>query len=295
MASDGMFQSNLASLPLVARGKVRDVYAVNPDLLLIVATDRLSAFDVILPTPIPDKGKILTKLSNFWFDKLAQIIPNHLTGIAPDRVVAEEERSQIEGRAVVVKRMKPLPIEAVVRGYLDGSGWAEYCSKGTVCGIPLLRGLPRAAALPEPIFTPSTKAPAGAHDEYISFKAVEALIGSALAVRVRDAALALYREASKYAFERGVIIADTKFEFGVDGAGKLYLIDEVLTPDSSRFWARETYASGQTPESFDKQFVRDWLQSIHFNKRPPAPVVPAEIITKTSSKYYEALSRLTSN
>ncbi|MDZ4252651.1 MAG: phosphoribosylaminoimidazolesuccinocarboxamide synthase [Sulfuritalea sp.] len=288
-----MFESGLSSLPLVARGKVRDIYAVDSDRLLLVATDRLSAFDVVLPTPIADKGRILTRLSNFWFDKLAHIVPNHLTHVDPQSVVAENERSRVAERAVVVKRMTPLPIEAVVRGYLDGSGWAEYLQEGSVCGIRLPPGLPRASRLAEPIFTPSTKAAAGFHDQYLAFDAVAELIGRDIAEQVRAVALALYRFAAAYAIERGVIIADTKFEFGLDAGGRLHLIDEVLTPDSSRFWAREAYAVGTRPESFDKQFVRDWLNEILFDKRPPAPEVPADIAAKTTRKYYEALQRLT--
>ena len=291
--SSPMFESGLSSLPLVARGKVRDIYAVDGDRLLLVATDRLSAFDVVLPTPITDKGRILTRLSNFWFGKLAHIVPNHLTHVDPQRVVAENERSQVAERAVVVKRMAPLPIEAVVRGYLDGSGWAEYLAEGSVCGIRLPPALPRAARLAEPIFTPSTKAAAGSHDQYMAFDAVAELVGRDIAEKVRAVALALYRFAAAYAIERGVIIADTKFEFGLDAGGRLHLIDEVLTPDSSRFWAREAYAVGTKPESFDKQFVRDWLTEIRFDKRPPAPEVPADIAAKTTRKYYEALQRLT--
>jgi phosphoribosylaminoimidazole-succinocarboxamide synthase len=288
-----VFESSIKSLPLLGRGKVRDIYAVGDDKLLIVTTDRLSAFDVVLPTPIPDKGRILTDLAAFWFNKLAHIIPNQLTGIAPETVVAPHEVDQVRGRAIVVKRLQPLPIEAVVRGYLEGSGWNEYREKQSVCGIKLAPGLQRAAKLPEPIFTPATKAEAGHHDENIDFAAVEKMIGSALAVQVRDAAIRLYKEASDYALTRGIIIADTKFEFGLDGAGKLYLIDEALTPDSSRFWPVVTYRPGESPQSFDKQYIRNWLESIGFNKKPPAPEVPADIAQRTSDKYREALVRLT--
>jgi phosphoribosylaminoimidazole-succinocarboxamide synthase len=287
-----VFESSIKSLPLLARGKVRDIYAVGDDKLLIVATDRLSAFDVVLPTPIPDKGKILTELADFWFGKLAHIIPNQLTGIAPESVVAPDEAGQVKGRGIVVKRLKPLPIEAVVRGYLEGSGWKEYQASQSVCGIRLPAGLRRAAKLPHPIFTPATKAEAGTHDENIDFATVEKLIGASLAAAVRDAAIRLYQEAAEYALSRGIIIADTKFEFGLDDAGKLYLIDEALTPDSSRFWPAATYKAGVSPESFDKQYIRNWLESIGFDKKPPGPQVPADIAQRTSDKYREALSRL---
>jgi phosphoribosylaminoimidazole-succinocarboxamide synthase len=288
-----VFESAIKSLPLLARGKVRDIYAVGDDKLLIVTTDRLSAFDVVLPTPIPDKGKILTALADFWFKKLAHIIPNQLTGIAPESVVAPDEAGQVKGRAIVVWRLKPLPIEGVVRGYLEGSGWSEYQASQSVCGIRLPAGLQRAAKLPRPIFTPATKAEAGTHDENIDFAAVEKLLGSGLATAVRDAAIRLYEEAAEYALSRGIIIADTKFEFGLDDAGKLYLIDEALTPDSSRFWPAATYQPGVSPESFDKQYIRNWLESIGFNKKPPGPQVPADIAQRTSDKYREALNRLT--
>jgi phosphoribosylaminoimidazole-succinocarboxamide synthase len=287
-----VFESSIKSLPFLARGKVRDIYAVGDDKLLLVATDRLSAFDVVLPTPIPDKGKILTELADFWFRKLAHIIPNQLTGIAPESVVAPDEAGQVKGRAIVVKRLKPLPIEAVVRGYLEGSGWSEYQLSQSICGIKLPAGLPRAAKLPHPIFTPATKAEAGTHDENIDFAAVEKLLGAALAAAVRDVAIRLYQEAAEYALSRGIIIADTKFEFGLDDAGKLYLIDEALTPDSSRFWPAATYKVGGSPESFDKQYIRNWLESIGFDKKPPGPQVPADIAQKTSDKYREALTRL---
>jgi phosphoribosylaminoimidazole-succinocarboxamide synthase len=289
-----MYQSSIQSLPLIARGKVRDIYAVGDDKLLIVTTDRLSAFDVILPTPIPDKGKILTALAGFWFEKLAHVVPNQLTGIDPATVVAASEREQVAGRAIVVNKYKVLPIEAVVRGYLEGSGWSEYSQAQAVCGIRLPGGLQRASKLPEPIFTPATKAEAGEHDENIDFATCEKLIGPARAAEVRDTAIRLYKEAADYALKRGIIIADTKFEFGVDANGKLHLIDEALTPDSSRFWPLDTYKVGESPQSYDKQFIRNWLESIGFNKKPPAPEVPADIAQKTSDKYREALTRLAS-
>jgi phosphoribosylaminoimidazole-succinocarboxamide synthase len=288
-----LFESSLTSLPLLGRGKVRDIYAVDADRLLIVTTDRLSAFDVILPDPIPDKGKVLTAVSGFWFSRLGHIVPNHLTGTEPESVVTPRERDQVNGRSVVVRRLKPLPIEAVVRGYLIGSGWKDYQRDGTVCGIRLPVGMKQAGRLPEPIFTPATKAEAGAHDENIDYAAVERLIGPALAAQVRDVALRLYAEAAAYALERGIIIADTKFEFGQDAAGTLYLIDEALTPDSSRFWPADQYREGSSPPSFDKQFVRDYLETLDWDKRAPGPRLPAEIVARTSEKYREALARLT--
>jgi phosphoribosylaminoimidazole-succinocarboxamide synthase len=287
-----MFESSIASLPLIGRGKVRDIYAVGDDKLLLVATDRLSAYDVILPTPIPEKGRVLTELANFWFARLAKIIPNQLTGIDPLTVVAPGEREQVRGRSIVVKRLKPLPIEAVVRGYLEGSGWKEYSESGKVCGIPLPPGLMRASKLPQPIFTPATKAEAGHHDENISFEETAKRIGEDRARQVRDTAIALYQAAADYALQRGIIIADTKFEFGLDDQGRLHLIDEVLTPDSSRFWPLDTWREGASPESFDKQYVRNWLDSIGFERKPPAPAMPAEVARKTSEKYQEALRRL---
>ncbi len=287
-----MLLSSIQSLPLVARGKVRDMYAVGEDKLLLVTSDRLSAYDVILPTPIPHKGEILVALANFWFAKLAHIVPNQLTGIDPETVVAPGERDQVRGRAIVVNKYQVLPIEAVVRGYLEGSGWQEYERSQSVCGVTLPAGLARAAKLPQPIFTPATKAKAGEHDENIDFAACEKIIGAARAAEVRQTAIKLYSEAAAYALTRGIIIADTKFEFGLDAAGKLHLIDEVLTPDSSRFWPLETYKVGASPESFDKQYIRNWLDSIGFDRRPPAPVVPAEIAARTSDKYREALTRL---
>lgn len=290
-----LHESNLSSLPLLHRGKVRDLYAVDDQHLLIVQTDRLSAFDVILPNPVPGKGQVLTTLSNFWFARLGHIIPNHLSGIAPEEVVkSDADREQIKGRAFVVRRLKPLPIEAIVRGYLVGSGWKEYKKSGSVCGIALPAGLQEAQQLPQPLFTPSTKAVAGEHDENISFDQVVKLMGEARADEVRAASLALYSQAAEYAATKGIIIADTKFEFGVDTAGKMYLIDEALTPDSSRFWPAESYRVGSNPPSFDKQFVRDWLEASGWNKQPPAPQVPAEVLQKTSDKYHEALRRLMS-
>jgi len=286
---DALHESNLPSLKFLHRGKVRDLYEIDSEHLLIVQTDRLSAFDVILPTPIPGKGKVLTAVSNFWFNKLAHVIPNHLTAIPPESVVlTEAECAQVRGRAFVTKKLKPLPIEAIVRGYLVGSGWKDYQKSGAVCGIPLPPGLQEAQKLPQPLFTPSSKAAVGEHDENISFEAVQKLLGPAIAEQVKNATLALYTEAANYALTRGIIIADTKFEFGVDGAGKLYLIDEAITPDSSRFWPADQYRVGSNPPSFDKQFVRDWLESSGWNKQPPAPQVPDEVLQKTAEKYREA-------
>jgi phosphoribosylaminoimidazole-succinocarboxamide synthase len=289
-----LHESNLTSLPLLHRGKVRDLYAVGGDKLLVVQTDRLSAFDVILPEPIPGKGEVLTTMSNFWLNKLQHVIPNHLTGIAPESVVkSDAERAQVRGRAFVAKKLKPLPIEAIVRGYLAGSGWKDYQKTGAVCGIKLPVGLREAEKLPEPLFTPSTKAAVGDHDENISFAQTVELLGEARAKEVRAATLALYIEAANYAANRGIIIADTKFEFGVDEAGKLYLIDEALTPDSSRFWPADQYRVGSNPPSFDKQFVRDWLEASGWNKRYPAPSIPQDVLQKTADKYHEALFKLT--
>jgi phosphoribosylaminoimidazole-succinocarboxamide synthase len=289
-----LLQSSIKSLPLINQGKVRDIYDVDADKMLIIATDRLSAFDVILPTPIAGKGAVLTQIANFWFDKLAHIIPNHLTGIAPESVVKDvAEHAQLGERAIVVKKLKPLPIEAVVRGYLVGSGWKEYQKSGTVCGISLPAGLQEASRLPEPIFTPSTKAELGTHDENITFEQTVALVGPELAAKVRDAAIPLYKAAAEYAFTKGIIIADTKFEFGLDAAGTLYLIDEALTPDSSRFWPAQQYQVGSNPPSFDKQYVRDWLEASGWNKQAPGPELPADVATETSEKYREALRQLT--
>ena len=288
-----LHQSSIKSLPLLHRGKVRDLYEVDAQHLLIVQTDRLSAFDVILSDPIPGKGEVLTMVSNFWFNKLRHVIPNHLTGVAPESVVkGEEEQAQVKGRAFVTRKLKPLPIEAIVRGYLAGSGWKDYQKTGAVCGIKLPAGLREAEKLPQPLFTPSTKAAAGAHDENISFAQTVELLGETRANEVRDATLALYTEAANYAAGRGIIIADTKFEFGVDEAGKLYLIDEALTPDSSRFWPADQYRVGSNPPSFDKQFVRDWLESSGWNKQPPPPRIPQDVLQKTAGKYREAAQRL---
>ncbi|MEO4045926.1 phosphoribosylaminoimidazolesuccinocarboxamide synthase [Pseudomonas sp. CAU 1711] len=281
------------SLKKLYSGKVRDLYEIDDKRMLMVASDRLSAFDVILDEPIPEKGKILTAISNFWFDKLKHLVPNHFTGDKVEDVVAAAELPLVAGRAVVAKRLKPVAVEAIVRGYIVGSGWKEYQKSGTVCGIQLPAGLREAAKLPQPIFTPSTKAAVGDHDENISFEQCEAIIGAELAAQVRDTAIALYSAAVEYAATRGIIIADTKFEFGLDEDGTLTLMDEALTPDSSRFWPADSYAEGSNPPSFDKQFVRDWLESTGWNKQPPAPAVPAEVAQKTADKYREALTRLT--
>jgi phosphoribosylaminoimidazole-succinocarboxamide synthase len=266
---------------------------VDANRLLIVTTDRLSAFDVVMNEPIPGKGEVLTAVSNFWFDKLQHIIPNHLTGDAPESVVAPKEADQVRGRAIVVKKLAPLAIEAIVRGYLVGSGWNEYKKSGSVCGIPLPAGLKQADKLPQPIFTPSTKAEMGLHDENISFEKAAEIVGSNVAAQVRDVAIALYKEAADYAATKGIIIADTKFEFGTDMVGNLYLIDEALTPDSSRFWPADQYAPGSNPPSFDKQYVRDYLEGLDWNKQAPAPKLPREVIAKTAEKYREALARIT--
>ncbi|MBA4142825.1 MAG: phosphoribosylaminoimidazolesuccinocarboxamide synthase [Nitrosospira sp.] len=288
-----LFETSLRSLPLLHRGKVRDIYRVDEDRLLLIQTDRISAFDVILPTPVPGKGRLLTALSGFWFEKLSHIIPNHLTGILPESVVLEAEREQVSGRAFIVKRLKALPIEAIVRGYLAGSAWKDYQQSGMICGIRLPPGLKESTELPGgAIFTPSTKAARGSHDENIPFAEAETLLGKELAAHVRDKAVALYTEAAEYAITKGIIIADTKFEFGQDDAGRLFLIDEALTPDSSRFWPGAQYAPGSTPPSYDKQFVRDWLETQNWNKKAPAPELPAEVLAKTLAKYQEALRRL---
>lgn len=305
--TQAIFESNIKSLKLLGRGKVRDIYAVGDDQLLIVTSDRLSAFDVILPTPIPSKGKVLTQMANFWFDRLAHILPNQLTGIDPESVVLPSEREQVRGRGLVVKRLKPLPIEAVVRGYLIGSGWKDYQDTGAVCGIKLPAGLKLAAKLPEPIFTPASKAAQGDHDENISYEQAQADCSAALAealqgtgrngaqlvTETRDAAIALYTTAADYALTRGIIIADTKFEFGIDAAGTLHLIDEALTPDSSRFWPADSYQLGKNPPSYDKQFVRDHLETLTWNKTAPGPSLPAEVIARTRDKYVEAYEVLT--
>ena len=287
-----LYESSIRSLPRLAQGKVRDIYAVGADKMLIVASDRLSAFDVVFADPIPDKGRVLNEMANFWFGRLGHIVPNQLTGIDPETVVLENERLQVKGRSVVVKKLKPLPIEAVVRGYLTGSGWKDYQKTGSVCGLSLPKGLQQASKLPTPIFTPATKAAEG-HDENISFAEAEKLIGKPLAAKVRDVSIRLYREASDYAATRGIIIADTKFEFGLDSQGNLVLIDEVLTADSSRFWPADSYRVGSSPPSFDKQYVRDYLETLDWNKTPPAPKLPPEVIARTSQKYREALERLT--
>ncbi len=294
MPAPVVYRSELTGLTRIHEGKVRDIYAVDDDTLLIVTTDRLSAFDVVLPDPIPDKGRVLNGISNFWFARTRHLVPNHLTGREPAQVVSDEgERALLAGRAVIVRRLKALPIEAVVRGYLIGSGWKDYQASGRVSGIALPAGLQLAGRLPQPLFTPATKAQPGAHDENIGFEAMAALIGPELAAAVRDAALALYGFAAEHARSRGIIIADTKFEFGVDSHGRLTLIDEVLTPDSSRFWPADSYRTGVSPPSFDKQFVRDYLETLDWNKQAPGPKLPPEIIARTSDKYREALARLT--
>ncbi|MES2296442.1 MAG: phosphoribosylaminoimidazolesuccinocarboxamide synthase [Pseudomonadota bacterium] len=289
----GILETNLKSLPFLHRGKVRDIYAVGDDKLLVVQTDRLSAFDVILDDPIPAKGKILTSMSNFWFKKFGSMMPNHETGIDPVDVVAPEERAQVEGRAIVVKKMQPLGIEAIVRGYIIGSGWKDYQKTGKICGIDLPAGLQEAQKLPQTIFTPSTKAPVGQHDENISYEEAEKIVGADVARQVREMAILLYTEAAEFAASRGIIIADTKFEFGLDAKGVVHLIDEILTPDSSRFWPMSSYQVGMSPPSFDKQFVRDWLETQPWNKKAPAPRVPQDVLDQTSAKYAEALRLLT--
>ena len=293
-----LFESKLHSLPLVARGKVRENYAVGADRLLMVASDRISAFDVVMGEPIPGKGALLTRMALFWFDRLGAIVPHHLTGQAPESAVAPDEVAQVQGRAMLVKRLRPLPIEAVVRGYLAGSGWKEYQQAGQVCGVPLPPGLKLASQLPEPIFTPATKAEAGAHDENISFEQTVALIGPARAAEVRDVAIRLYTEAARYALTRGIVIADTKFEFGLDEQDRLTLMDEVLTPDSSRFWPADGVREGENPPSYDKQYLRDWLEQAQVDGRPwgktaPAPALPPEVVAATAARYAEAARVLT--
>ena len=289
--------SSLTSLPLLARGKVRDNYAVGDDRILMVASDRLSAFDVIMGEPISGKGILLTQMALFWFDKLGHLCPNHLTGDAPESVVTPEEVAQVKDRSMLVKRLKPIPVEAVVRGYLAGSGWQEYQASQSVCGVPLPAGLTNAAKLPAPIFTPAAKAAMGEHDENITFAQMEAITGPALAAQIRDISIRIYEAAAAIALEKGMIIADTKFEFGLDSDGTLVLMDEVLTPDSSRYWPVEGYAdalrTGTNPPSYDKQFVRDWLETQAWDKTPPAPRLPNEVVAKTAAKYREALDRLT--
>jgi phosphoribosylaminoimidazole-succinocarboxamide synthase len=287
-----LFDSNISSLPRIGRGKVRDIYAVDNDKMMIVVTDRLSAFDVVLPDPIPDKGRVLTELANFWFSKLGHVVPNHLTGIDPESVVkGSGEKEQVRDRAVVVKKMKPLPIEAVVRGYLIGSGWKDYQASGAVCGIHLPKGLQQAQKLPEPIFTPATKATSG-HDENITFERMCEIVGRDVGTKVMDISIRLYKEASEFAASKGIIIADTKFEFGLDDKNNLVLIDEILTADSSRFWPADQYQVGTSPPSYDKQFVRDYLETLDWDKTPPAPKLPADVIARTSAKYREALEKL---
>lgn len=294
-ASDiALFESRLSGLNRLNQGKVRDIYVVDDRHLLIVTTDRLSAFDVVLPAPIPGKGKVLTQLSNFWFERMRGVVPNHLSDLRPEDLVSDpDEKAMLAGRSIVVRRLRPLPIEAVVRGYLIGSGWKDYQSTGAVCGIGLPPGLEMAARLPEPIFTPATKAAIGEHDENISFAEMEKLVGSELAHKVRELSIELYLRGSEYARSRGIIIADTKFEFGLDESGKLYLIDEVLTPDSSRFWPAEDYRSGISPPSFDKQYVRDYLETLDWNKQAPGPALPEDVVRRTSEKYRQALDILT--
>lgn len=288
----GLSKTSITSLPQVYSGKVRDSYAVGDDKLLIIATDRISAFDVILGDPIPGKGKVLTEITNFWFEKLQGVLPNHLTGIDPESVVKPEEADQVRGRAVVAMRLKPILVECVARGYLIGGGWKDYQATGKVCGIELPKGLQMGQKLPEPIFTPAAKAEVGTHDENISYERVVELYGEEIARTIKDATLELYRRASEYAATRGIIIADTKFEFGIDANDQVRLMDEVLTPDSSRFWPAEQYTLGISPPSFDKQFVRDWLETQPWDKTPPAPKLPQDVIEKTADKYREALRRL---
>jgi phosphoribosylaminoimidazole-succinocarboxamide synthase len=292
-APSALFESSLSQLKLRTRGKVRDIYEVDEDHLLIVTTDRLSAFDVILPNPIPGKGQVLTSVSNFWFDKMRSVIPNHLSALRLEDIVPNaEERAQIEGRAIIVKKLNPLPVEAIVRGYLIGSGWKDYQKSGSVCGIELPKGLQQAQQLPEAIYTPSTKAAVGDHDENIPFSATILLLGEEMATRVRDISIKLYTEAAEYAKQRGIIIADTKFEFGLDNEGELFLIDEALTPDSSRFWPAEQYQVGISPPSFDKQFIRDYLETLDWDKTAPGPELPEEITKISSQKYQEAMHKL---
>jgi len=292
--SEGLYETNIPGLPLIGRGKVRDIYAVDEEHLLIVASDRLSAYDVILPDPVPGKGEILTRISTFWFRMMQDIIPNHLSDLALDDVIADRELCRsLAPRAVVVRRLEPLPIEAVVRGYLIGSGWRDYQRTSAVCGIPLPPGMQQAGRLPKTLFTPATKAAAGDHDENISFEQTCDLVGREMAGRVRDVAISIYERAAAYALERDIIIADTKFEFGLDANGNLYVIDEMLTPDSSRFWPSSGYRTGMSPPSFDKQFVRDYLDTLDWDKTPPGPRLPAEILEKTAAKYREAFTLLT--
>jgi len=297
MSTNALLETSIRSLPLLARGKVRDNYAVGDDRILMVASDRISAFDVVMGEPIPGKGALLTQMALFWFDKLQGIVPNHLTGDAPESVVAADEVAQVTGRSMLVKRLKPLPVEAVVRGYLAGSGWKEYQDNGQVCGVSLPPGLKNASRLPQPIFTPATKAEMGDHDENISFERMVGIIGAELATQVRDIAIKLYSQAAAYALTRGIIIADTKFEFGLDADGTLTLMDEILTPDSSRFWPLESYQEGINPPSYDKQYLRDWLETATvdgqpWNKQAPAPAVPAAVASATAERYQAAIDKL---
>ena len=294
MTSTTLFESSIPNLDLIARGKVRDMYAIDDQHLLIVTTDRLSAYDVILPDPVPGKGEVLTQISNFWFPMMEDIVPNHLTNKALDSVISDPTLlDELAPRSIIVKRLEPLPVEAVVRGYLIGSGWRDYQRTGTVCGISLPAGLQQAAQLPQPIFTPASKALAGDHDENIDLRQIEALIGAELAARVRHIALQIYERAARYASQRGVIIADTKFEFGLDGDGQLHIIDEILTPDSSRFWPADSYRTGESPLSFDKQFVRDYLDTLEWDQTAPGPALPVDVLRQTGDKYREALRILT--
>jgi phosphoribosylaminoimidazole-succinocarboxamide synthase len=294
VAESALYESRLTGLRRISQGKVRDIYEVDSGHLLIVTTDRLSAFDVVLPNPIPGKGEVLTQLSNFWFERMREVVPNHLTRRAPEDVVREPaERAIVARRSVVVRRLKPLPVEAVVRGYLIGSGWKDYKATGAVCGIALPKGLAMAARLPEPIFTPATKAEIGQHDQNIGFSEMERLVGAELAHKAKSLAIEIYSRGAEHARQRGIIVADTKFEFGLDGTGKLYLIDEVLTPDSSRFWPAAEYREGISPPSFDKQYVRDYLETLDWNKKPPGPQLPPEVILRTAEKYRQALELLT--
>ncbi len=293
MSNTPLLKTNIKSLKLLHQGKVRDIYDVDEQHLLMVSSDRLSAFDVILPTGIKNKGAMLTQMANFWFNKLSHIVPNHLTGIDPQSVVSPSEAEQLKGRAVVVKKLKPLPVEAIVRGYIIGSGWKDYQATGSICGIELPKGLKLAQQLPEPIFTPSSKAAVGDHDENITIPALESLIGKEMTQKVKDVAIRLYQEAANYALTKGIIIADTKFEFGLDANGVLHVMDEVLTPDSSRFWPLDSYEVGKNPQSYDKQYVRDWLETLDWDKTAPGPALPAYVADKTSEKYLEVYTKLT--
>ncbi len=291
--ANSVFETNLKKLPLITRGKVRDIYDVDDQHMLIVTTDRLSAFDVVLPDPVPNKGVVLTQVSNFWFDKLSHIVPNHFSDLTlSDLKISKDERVMLEGRSVIVKKLKPLPVEAIVRGYIIGSGWKDYQATGQVCGIDLPIGLQQAEKLPEVLFTPSTKANVGGHDENISFKKMHALIGGFLAEEVRRISLELYTEAAEFALSKGIIIADTKFEFGLDESGKLVLIDEILSPDSSRFWPADQYQAGISPPSFDKQFIRDYLETLDWDKTAPGPHLPEDVLTKSAEKYQEVATLL---